>query len=287
MTGKVNDKVMSAKARRRWYAAQSHFLLILFSLFFLLPFYWLVITSLKSPEQVFTSPPVWVPLPPLWGNYVEAVQFIPFGRYLVNTLWICFWTVVGTVLSSSLVAYSFARIRWYGRDKVFIILLATMMLPAQVTLIPVFQIFKSLGWIGTFLPLIVPSFMGSAFFIFLLRQFYLGIPMELSEAARLDGCSEFSIFWRIVLPLSKPAILTVALFTFLGSWNDFLGPLIYLTDNDKYTLAVGLQQFLGQYDAEWAMLMACSTIMTIPVFILFFLTQKSFIQGIALSGIKG
>ena len=222
-----------------------------------------------------------------WQNYSKAIRYIPFLRYLANTLMICVSNVIGAALSCSLVAYGFGRIRWFGRDFFFLILLATMMLSGQVTLLPVFRIFRELGWIGTFLPLIVPSFFGSAFFIFLLRQFFMGIPQELSEAAVIDGCSELGIYAKIILPLAKPALLTVALFTFLGNWDDFMGPLIYLTDNSKYTLAVGLQHFLGQHDAEWAQLMALSTMMTLPVIVLFFLTQKTFVKGITLGGVKG
>lgn len=244
-------------------------------------------TSLKSDSEIFTAQVQWLPKVFQWQNYTKAVRYIPFMRYLANTLLICVTNMIGAVLSCSLVAYGFGRIRWFGRDLFFMILLATMMLSGQVTLLPVFRIFRGLGWIGTFLPLIVPSFFGSAFFIFLLRQFFMGIPQELSEAAVLDGCSELGIYGRIILPLAKPALLTVALFTFLWNWNDFMGPLIYLTDNSKYTLAVGLQQFLGQHDAEWAQLMALSTLMTLPVIALFFLTQKTFVKGITLGGVKG
>jgi multiple sugar transport system permease protein len=255
-------------------------------LLFLVPFFWLVSTSFKSDQEIFTRELRWVPKVWRWENYKEAIEYIPFLRYLSNTLLICFANVVGAVVSCSLVAYGFSRIRWFGRDFLFIVLLSTMMLSGLVTMIPVFRIFRAFGWIGTFLPLIVPSFLGSAFFIFLLRQFFLGIPQELSEAAFMDGCTELGIYVRIILPLAKPALLTVALFTFLWNWNDFMGPLVYLTDNSKYTLAVGLQQFLGQHDAEWSKLMAMSTLMALPVIVLFFLTQKSFVKGIALTGIK-
>ena len=244
-------------------------------------------TSLKSDSEIFTAQVRWLPQMFKWQNYSKAIRYIPFLRYLANTLMICVSNVIGAALSCSLVAYGFGRIRWFGRDFFFLILLATMMLSGQVTLLPVFRIFRELGWIGTFLPLIVPSFFGSAFFIFLLRQFFMGIPQELSEAAVIDGCSELGIYAKIILPLAKPALLTVALFTFLGNWNDFMGLLIYLTDNSKYTLAVGLQQFLGQHDAEWAQLMVLSTMMTLPVIVLFFLTQKTFVKGITLGGVKG
>jgi len=268
------------------YSLLGHGMLMGIGLLFLVPFFWLVSTSFKSDQEIFTRELRWVPKVWRWENYKEAIEYIPFLRYLSNTLLICFANVVGAVVSCSLVAYGFSRIRWFGRDFLFIVLLSTMMLSGLVTMIPVFRIFRAFGWIGTFLPLIVPSFLGSAFFIFLLRQFFLGIPQELSEAAFMDGCTELGIYVRIILPLAKPALLTVALFTFLWNWNDFMGPLVYLTDNSKYTLAVGLQQFLGQHDAEWSKLMAMSTLMALPVIVLFFLTQKSFVKGIALTGIK-
>jgi len=268
------------------YSLLGHGMLMGIGLLFLVPFFWLVSTSFKSDQEIFTRELRWVPKVWRWENYKEAIEYIPFLRYLSNTLLICFANVLGAVVSCSLVAYGFSRIRWFGRDFLFIVLLSTMMLSGLVTMIPVFRIFRAFGWIGTFLPLIVPSFLGSAFFIFLLRQFFLGIPQELSEAAFMDGCTELGIYVRIILPLAKPALLTVALFTFLWNWNDFMGPLVYLTDNSKYTLAVGLQQFLGQHDAEWSKLMAMSTLMALPVIVLFFLTQKSFVKGIALTGIK-
>lgn len=264
-----------------------HMLLAALGVSFLLPFYWLITTSLKTDSQVFQSPPVWVPHPVKWSNYPEALTYIPFLRYTLNTLIICALTVLGAVFSNSLVAYSFGRIRWPGRDILFVVLLSTMMIPAQVTMIPVFTIFKSLGWVNTIKPLVVPAFLGNAFFIFMLRQFYRSIPQELSEAAKLDGCSELDTYWRVILPLAKPALAMVALFTFIGAWNDFMGALIYLNDDLKYTLSLGLQQFVSQHGPEWSLLMAASTVMTLPIVALFFLTQKTFIEGITLTGIKG
>ncbi|AEE97713.1 carbohydrate ABC transporter permease [Mahella australiensis] len=254
---------------------------------FLFPFLWMVTTSIKADAEIFTWPPTLIPHSFNWRNYPEALTFIPFFTYLKNTLIYCFMTVIGVVFSCTLSAYGFSRINWPERDKVFMLVLATMMLPSQVTMIPLFVIFKRLGWTGTLLPLIVPSFFGSAFYIFLLRQFFMTIPFELSDAARIDGCSEFRIFWQITVPLARPAIATVALFQFLGAWNDFMGPLIYLNDQTKYTISVGLQQFVGQYGTKWGLLTAASTVATLPVIILFFFTQKTFIQGIAMTGIKG
>jgi multiple sugar transport system permease protein len=265
----------------------SHVLLLALGLFFFLPFYWLVSTSLKADSEVFAMPPVWIPKSPQWGNFARAVTYVPFGMYLKNTLEICVLSVIGAVASSSLVAYSLSRLRWPGRDTLFLVLVATMMLPGQVTMIPVFAIFRTLGWIDTIKPLVVPHFLGTAFYIFMLRQFFMTIPFELSDAARIDGCSEWDIYRRVILPLSRPALATVALFTFINAWNDFGGPLLYLNDERKATLSLGLQQFVSQHGAEWSLLMAASTLMTVPIIVLFFLAQRTFIQGITLTGIKG
>lgn len=231
------------------------------------------------------------------ANYTDALkraQFIavddrwPFIRgYLVNTLVICVLAVTGTLLSCSLVAYGLACVEWRGRELLLWVMLSTMMLPGQVTMIPLFMTFKKLGWINSILPLVVPSFLGNAFFIFLLRQFYRSIPRDLIEAARIDGCGELGIWARIMLPLSRPALAVVALFTFIGSWNDFLRPLIYLMEESRYTMAIGLASFQGQYGGDWGQMMAMSLLMTVPIIVLFFFTQKTFIQGVKLAGIKG
>ncbi|MFN3651218.1 MAG: carbohydrate ABC transporter permease [Armatimonadota bacterium] len=276
------------KPKLRWLGVLgSHAALVALGALFFLPFFWLVSTSLKADAELFSAEMVWLPARPQWQNYREAVRYIPFFLFLKNTLVICALSVVGTVFSSSLVAYSFSRIRWPGRDALFVLLLATMMLPAQVTMIPVFSIFRALGWVDTILPLVVPTFLGTAFFIFMLRQFFLSIPHELSDAARIDGCSEWDIYRRVVMPLSRPALATVGLFTFIAAWNDFAGPLLYLNDERKATLSLGLQQFVTQHGTEWSLLMAASTLMTIPIIVLFFLAQRTFIQGITLTGIKG
>ncbi len=222
-----------------------------------------------------------------WENYVQAFHMMDFWRNLRNTLFICFTVVVATVVSCSLVAYSFARIPWRGRNVLFFVCLATMMLPYQVTLIPLFAVYSQLGWVGTFLPLIAPYLFGTPFYIFLLRQFFMGIPQDLSAAARIDGCSELGIYAHVVLPLSKPALATTALFMFLFQWADFLNPLIYLQDDRQYTLALALQQFQSQHESAWGPLMAMSTVITIPIIALFFLTQRTFIQGITMTGLKG
>ena len=222
-----------------------------------------------------------------WQNYVQAFQTIDVVQSTRNTLFVCFMCVIGTVLSCALVAYGFSRIEWPGRNLLFIVVISTMMIPYQVTLIPLFVLYKQIGWSGSFKPLTMPAFFGAPFFIFLLRQFFMGVPRDLSAAARIDGCTEFGIFLRILVPLSKPALATTALFMFLGTWSDFLSPLVFLQDESQFTLAVALQQFQNQHESLWGPLMAMSTVITLPVIMLFFLTQKTFIQGIALTGLKG
>lgn len=231
-------------------------------------------------------PPEWIPQPAQWSNYLRATTFIPFFRYFGNTLYIAVFNVVAVMISCSLAAYGFARIRWPGRDALFFVLIATLMIPSGVTLIPSFLIFRALGWVGSFNPLTWPALTGNAFYIFLLRQFFLTIPQELSAAAKIDGANEFQTFWQIILPLARPALAAVSLFTFLANWNDFIGPLIYLGNKDQYTLALGLYGFLGRVRTEWGMLMAASAIMIAPVMILFFFTQRTFIQGITTTGLK-
>jgi multiple sugar transport system permease protein len=225
---------------------------------------------------------------PRWSNFPSAITVMGhFWRYLGNTVILCVLNVVGMVFSSSLVAYGFSRIEWRGRDGVFLVLLATMMIPFPVTMVPLYALFRELGWIGTLRPLWVTAFFASAFNVFLLRQFFRTIPKELSEAARIDGCSEFRIFWQIVLPLCRPALAVVALFTFLGTWNDFLGPLIYLTDERDFTLALALKS-MQQKSAltDWHYLMAASTLVILPIIALFLAAQRTFVEGIALTGSK-
>ena len=261
--------------------------LVLAGAAFLIPFLWMVSTSLKGDTQIFVYPPIWIPSPFVWENFPRALSYIPYMKYFTNTMEIAIFSMIGVVISCSLVAYSLARLQWPGRDLLFVLTLATMMLPFAVTLIPLFIVFRTLGWVNTFLPLIVPHFFGSAFFIFLLRQFFLTIPQDLSDAGRIDGASELGIFWRIILPLTRPALATVALLQFLGSYRDFLGPLIYLTDESSYTLSIGLTMYSSMHTTEWGLLMAASVIMTAPIVILFFFTQRTFVQGITLTGIKG
>jgi multiple sugar transport system permease protein len=334
-----------------------HMVLMSLSLIFLIPFAWLVVTSLKEESEMSKFPPVWIPtqqvevqlhgkpekiawaqfqgqrvkvavlqefdtglrrvevispaslagrgyecqktdltpirhVAPVWKNYPDALKFLPpethYGLvFLRNTLQITALSIVGTLLASSMVAYGFARLRWPGRDAVFVVLLSTMMLPAAVTMMPVFLIFRSLGWVDTLKPLWVPAFFGSAFNIFLLRQFFLSIPNELEEAARIDGCSHYTVFWRIMLPQIKPALAALTIMAFMGAWNDFRGPLIYISSPENEPLAYALQLFQSAHGSEPGMLMAASTLVMIPVLALFFFTQRYFIEGITLTGIKG
>lgn len=228
-----------------------------------------------------------VPNPVRLRNYPEALSYVPFGTYLTNTLMLCLTTLIGSILSSAIVAYGFSRIRFRGRDPLFLLMISSMALPPQVTMIPVFYIFRKLGWYNTYLPLIVPFWLGWPFYIFLIAMFFKTIPNELGEVARLDGCGEWRILFSIFFPLSIPVMTTCALFQFLWQWNDFFGPLVYINDPRKYPLAYGLQQFLSSYGGNWAYLMAACTIFAVPIIILFFLAQKTFIQGIATTGLKG
>jgi multiple sugar transport system permease protein len=254
----------------------------------LIPLVWLVRSSFMGLSQIFVFPPEWIPDPWHWDNYPKALTTIPFFRYFLNTMTILVPSVIGTVATSALAAYGFSRLRWPGRDVVFNILMTTLMLPYAVTLIPTFLMWARLGLINTYWPLVLPSwFGGGIFFIFLLRQFFMTLPTELDEAATIDGANPLQIFWHIIIPLSRPALITVAIFSTLGAWNDFLGPLIYLNDSRQFTLALGLAEFTGLYTSQWHLLMAAATVVLLPVLILFFVAQRYFIEGIALTGSKG
>jgi multiple sugar transport system permease protein len=272
----------------------THVVLVILSILFFFPFLWVLSTAVKPIEETMKIPPVWIPSHFEWDNFWKAMTYgsdklgyIPFLVYARNTVLLCILVVAGVVVSNSMVAYSFARLRWRGRDAMFAVTLATMMIPFPVLMVPTFALFREFDWIGTFRPLWVPAWFASAFNIFLLRQFFRTIPMQLSEAAKIDGASEWRIFRDVILPLSKPALAVVALFAFMGTWNDFLGPLIYLLDQKTFTLSLGLQFFQSQHGGtEWNMLMAASAIVIVPVIVLFFFTQKLFIQGIAVTGMK-
>lgn len=262
--------------------------LTLGGILFIAPFLWMLATSLKDARNVFT--PEWIPNPIAWNNYADALTSVPFGLWFRNTAIVTFFSVVGAVLSASLVAYSFARLRWWGRDFWFGVVVATMILPGIVMLIPRYILFSKIGWVNTFLPLTAPAFLGGgAFFIFMLRQFYRGIPMELSEAAKIDGAGELRIWWQIIMPLSRPALAAVTIFAFNGAWDDYMGPLIYLHDERLYTLQLGLTTFKagGGGVPQWHWLMAASLVALLPIVIIFLVGQKYFIEGVTLTGIKG
>ncbi len=261
--------------------------LIVLAILFILPIFYLFMGSFKAESELFRVPFKWLPDKFQFGNFINMFSSIPFFKYLKNTMIILVCNIVGSMLSCSLVDYGFARLRWPGRDKVFILVLITMILPYQVTLVPLFLMFTKMKWIGTFLPLTVTCFFGNPFFIFLLRQFFTGIPQDISEAARIDGAGEFTIFSRLVIPMAKPALTTVAIFAFIRSWNDFLGPLVFLGKDELYTLSLAASMLKSNLDPNWSLLLALGAVMILPVLILFFVMQKYFIQGIAMSGIKG
>jgi multiple sugar transport system permease protein len=261
-----------------------------------IPFVWMLSTSLKPDSQIVETPPRWMPQEIMGSNYRRAIssEYTHFPLWTRNTLIIAALAVIGTTLSSAVVAYGFAKIRFRGRGVLFAIMLSTMMIPFPVIMVPLFSIFVWLDkhtpiqWLGTAKPLWAPAWFGSAFSIFLLRQFFVTIPDELSEAARIDGCSEWGIFWRIILPLSRPALSVVALFTFMWAWRDFLGPLIFLQRPSQYTLSLGLQTFQSLHgNTPWNQLMAASVLVILPVLVLFFVMQRTFIEGIATTGVKG
>lgn len=285
--------LMQGRSRLYYFAQQAltritiYLLLIAGATLFLIPFLWMLTTSLKEGPQVYTWPPVWVPDPVRIDNYSKAWGMLPFTQFYWNTLRITFLSIMGTVLSCSLGAYGFARLRFRGRDFLFVVLLATMMLPSQVTLIPQYVWFARLGWVNTYLPLIVPAFFGNPFSIFLLRQFFMSIPHELDDAAKIDGCSFFGIYSRIILPLSKAAIGVVAIFSFTYNWNDFLNPLIYLQSMEQFTISLGLRMFQTNTYVDMQSLMAMSVVALVPQLVVFFLAQRHFVQGVVLTGIKG
>jgi len=292
---------LAAPSGRRWRRVVTRsvlprVVLILGCLVFLAPFYWMVISALKTNAELTQFPPSLIPGAWAWQNFVDAVNYIPFGLYTLNSLTITVGATIGAVLSNTLVAYGFSRIQWPGRNVLFYICVATIFLPYPVILVALFDIFGKLPsfgvqgaqhWVNTFLPLIVPAFFGNPFYIFLMRQFMLGIPRELSDAARVDGASEIRTFWNVILPLTKPAVVVVAILAAVAAWNEFLLPLLYLQENDKYPLAVGLVFFTSEHDVSYNLLMAASTLIVLPVVILFIFAQRFFIEGITVGGVKG
>lgn len=254
---------------------------------FVLPLFWMIRSSFMEIGQIFIIPPEWIPKPFTLGNFAEAVTMAPFGLYALNTTIILISGTFGTILTATLAAFGFSRLKWKGRDMIFVIILSSMMLPGAVTLIPQFIGWNTLGFYNTLMPLIFPSFLGGgAFNIFLLRQFFMTIPLELDEAAFVDGASYLTIYYKVILPLSKSALIVVAMFSFMYHWNDFFNPLIYLSDQAKFTLAIGLQQLQGQYVSAWHVIMAASTIVIMPCILVFLLGQKFILEGIVMTGIK-
>ena len=279
----------TARRRRVLLNACGHLLLIGLTVIFLIPLLWMVSTALKERGQTWLWPPQWIPRPIVWGNFSQVFELAPFGRFFANTMVLVFWNVLGTVLSCTIVAYGFARLNFPGRRLLFMLLLSTLMLPGHVTMIPTFILFKTLGWYNTFLPLTVPAFTGSAFYIFLMRQYLMTIPMDLDDAARIDGCNYLQVFYRILLPLCVPPLTIMVVFTFLATWNDFFGPLIYLSDQSRYPIALGLALFQGLIagSTNWNLLMAASLMSTIPPLVVYYFAQDKLIGGIASVGLKG
>lgn len=273
--------------RRRIGHVFVHLALLAGVVIMMIPLAWTVSTSLKPVSDLFIFPPEWIPDPIQWGNYAEAVTAIPFWRYLGNTVFVTTMVIIGKVLSVTLVAFAFARLEWAGRNVLFLLMLATMMLPPHVTLIPQFILFKQLGWLNTFLPLIVPEWFGGPFMTFLVRQFFMTIPLDLDEAARIDGASSLQVYWRVIMPMSRPVIIAVIILVFNNTWNDFLRPLLYLQSPARFTLQLGLRSFMGEASTNWHLLMAASVLTMLPVLVLFFVGQRYFLQGVVFTGVKG
>jgi multiple sugar transport system permease protein len=271
---------------RGWSKVLRYGLLVLAGVLFLAPVFWMISSALKPDYEIFATPPSLWPAQPRWQNFVDALTALPFGRFAVNTLIIALGSIAGHLLSCSIVAYGFARLRAPGKGFFFVLLLSTLMLPYPVTMVPLFIIFARIGLINSFAPLILPTFFGNAFYIFLLRQSFKQVPPDLEDAAKIDGASTFQVLRDIILPLSRPALVTVAIFTFQAAWNDFLAPLIFLHDQSLYTLQLGLSLFRGAYNVQWAFLMASSLVVTLPVIVLFFFAQRSFIEGVGFTGTK-
>ncbi len=281
------DYLQPSHWRRNIWNLIVYLMLIVGSLMFILPLFWALSSSFKSDYQVMQYPPQWIPSPLRWQNYPEALTYVPFWRFTLNTLFIAALAICGNLLSCTIIAYGFARLRAPGKNFLFILMLSTMMLVEPVRIIPLYIEFNKLGWIDSYLPLIVPAFFGSPFYIFLLRQFFMNIPLELEEAALIDGANRIQILWKIIVPLSKPALAAIAIFNFQGVWNDFLYPLVFLHKQTNYTIALGLNFFRSTYTVHWGYLMAASIVALLPMVIIFFIAQRYFIQGITFTGIKG
>ena len=280
-------KTPNYQLRRTLAHTAIYLVLVLGAILVFVPFAWTISTSLKTETQTLKSPPEWIPNPVQWQNYPDALTARPFARYYKNTFIITILSVIGQVISSAIVAYGFARFRFPGRNFLFIIVLTTLMIPFQMLIIPRFILFKELGWLDTFLPLIVPNFFGGAFSIFLLRQYFMTVPLELDEAAKIDGANAFQRFWQIMMPLARPALGAVAVFEFMSTWQDFLGPLIYLSSDKNYTVSVGLAAFRNDYFTAWHLFMAAAAVAMLVPLVVFFVAQKYFIKGVTLTGAGG
>ncbi|WP_291385636.1 carbohydrate ABC transporter permease [Devosia sp.] len=276
--------MISLQRGANWVAQRA--VTILLVAVFVFPFVVMLTTAFKPTDDIFSAPPELWPRTWTLEQFMLAVNQFPFFRYLANTLLISGLSVAGTLLASPLVAYSLAKLEWPGRNLLFVTILATMMLPPQVTLIPVYMLWNGLGATNSYLPLVVPAFLGTPFFIFMIRQFLLAVPDELIEAARIDGASELRIYWTIVLPIARPALITSAVFQFVWTWTDFLNPLIYLNDSDKYTLSIGLYSFFGQHGVQWGPLMAACVLFTLPAVVIYIAAQRYFVGGIAAGAVK-
>ena len=285
----IGTERASVKRARRTQSVLIHAILIAGGIIVMIPLAWMLSTSLKPPHQITKFPPIWIPDPFVWSNYVRAVTIFPvsFVVFVRNSMYMSLMITLGTVLSNAIVAFAFARLSFRGSRVLFFIVLSTMMLPQQVTMIPLFILFSRIGWINSYNPLIVPHFFANAYFVFLLRQFYTTIPKELDDAARIDGCGVIGLFLRILLPLSKPALGITAIFAFTWSWNEFLGPLIYLSRMETYPLAIALSFLRAAHGVLWSELMVVSFIAMLPPVLLFFVAQKHYIQGIVITGVKG
>jgi ABC-type glycerol-3-phosphate transport system permease component len=294
-TSELAYDTRKSNATKRIWEVLKYILLFALAISFIFPFYWMVVTALKDDPQVYTLPPILIPNPAHWDNFIKGWTFrYDFTQFAINSIFRYALPVTAlSVVSSVISAYGFARLKWWGRDFFFFLCMGTMMIPWQVTMVPLFITYKQLGWLNSYLPLVVPSLFGAPYFIFLLRQFFMGLPEELSDAARIDGANELGILIRIILPLAVPAMAVVALFRFLGAWNDYLGPLIYANREDLFTLAVGLYRLnvaatsMGTTGNAQPYLMAVSTVVAAPVVLMFFLAQRTFIEGISMTGLKG
>lgn len=287
-TAQARARPVSREILVRWLGrALLYVAVILGTILFTFPFIWMIKSSVTPPDEVLLNPPKLLPSVVIWDNYTRPFANLPFATFYRNTVFVTLTGMIGVVLSSSIVAFAFARMRWPGRDKVFIVMIATLMLPAPVTFIPTYVVFAKLGWINTFLPLLAPEWTGSAFIIFLMRQYMMTIPLEMDDAARIDGCGWLQLFSRIMLPLSAPVLGVAAIYSFQYHWNAFERPLIYLTRLELFTVPLGMAMLNSRYATDFGALMAMATVSIIPVMCVFFVAQRYFIQGVVISGVKG